>query len=462
MNLWGGRFRRTSAPEFSKLNNSFRFDHRLVFYDIDGSIAYSKALHQAGVLKITEAAAIQRALRSLEKECAAKPQSVLDALEKYEDVHSFVEAKLVERVGEIGKKIHTGRSRNDQVSTDFRLYIRGQCQRLRRAIASLMRVLLLNAQRDLTAILPGYTHLQRAQPILFAHYWMAYFEMFSRDLDRLASTAQRANVMPLGSGALAGSGFPIDRDFLARELGFNSVTANSLDAVSDRDYVVEFLSASSILMMHLSRLAEDLILYSTAEFDFIELNDALTSGSSLMPQKKNPDALELTRGKTGRVYGNLHRLLVTLKALPLAYNKDLQEDKEPVFDTVDTLDAVLPAMIAVIRTLRVKRDKMRQTAGSGFLNATDCADYLVRKGLPFRAAHEIVGRIVLHALRKRTRLEQLSLEEFRSFTPDFGPDVFKVIELKKSIEGKSVKGGTATRQVQRAIQDAKRYLNQIQ
>jgi argininosuccinate lyase len=460
--LWGGRFRQPAAPEFSRLNDSFPFDYRLLAFDIEGSVAYSKALQRARLLKRNEGSAIRSALGSLWRDCCSQPRLLLNALTKYEDVHSFVEAKLIERVGEMGGKIHTGRSRNDQVALDLRLYLRHHCRQLQKKVATLMGALLTNAQRDLTAILPGYTHLQRGQPVLLAHYWMAYFEMFSRDWERMTSTQNRLNVMPLGSGALAGGGFPIDREFLARELGFESISRNSLDAVSDRDFAVEVLSDSSILMMHLSRLAEDLILYSTAEFDFIELSDAVTSGSSLMPQKKNPDALELIRGKTGRVYGNLHHLLVTLKALPLAYNKDLQEDKECLFDTIETLDLALAGMTVVVRTLKVKVNSMRVAAESGFLNATDCADYLVRKGLPFRSAHEAVGRIVLHALRREISLEELSLEEFRSFSLLFEADIFNALSLKRSIESKFLKGGTATNPVRKAIENAKRYIAQIQ
>ncbi|MBZ5554746.1 MAG: argininosuccinate lyase [Acidobacteriia bacterium] len=460
--LWGGRFRESAAPEFSRLNNSFPFDHRLLPFDIEGSVAYSKALQRAGVLKTTEAVAIRRALRSLARNCSIHPRLVHNALAHYEDVHSFVEAKLIERVGKIGKKIHTGRSRNDQVALDLRLYLRHHCGQLRRQLVLLMKTLTANAQRDLTTVLPGYTHLQRGQPVLLAHYWMAYFEMFSRDWERMTSTLGHIDVMPLGSGALAGSGFPIDRRLLARELGFESISRNSLDAVSDRDFAVEFLCSGSLLMTHLSRLAEDLILYSTAEFDFVELSDAVTTGSSLMPQKKNPDALELIRGKTGRVFGNLLQLLVTLKALPLAYNKDLQEDKECIFDTVDTLDVALEAIPVVLRTLKVKTERMKQAAESGYLNATECADYLVRKGLPFRAAHEAVGKVVLHALERGLSLERLSLREFKSFSPLYGPDLFDAINLKHCIESKSLEGGTATIHVKRAIKNAQRRIAQIQ
>lgn len=459
--LWGGRFNQSPAFEFSRLNNSFSFDYRLLRFDIEGSIIYSKALHRAKVLTATEAKRIQRALHLLDAETSRRPEAVLNTRDKFEDVHSFVEAKLVERVGALGKKIHTGRSRNDQVALDLRLYLRHQSKSISQDLRRLMQALLVNAQKDLDTILPGYTHLQRAQPILLGHYWMAYFEMLSRDVDRFTMSSRRLNVMPLGSGALAGSGFRIDREFLARELGFESISKNSLDAVSDRDFALEFLANASILMMHLSRLAEDLILYSTAEFDFVELSDSMTSGSSLMPQKKNPDALELIRAKSSRVYANLQRLLIVLKALPLAYNKDLQEDKESIFDTVDTLESTLPAMIAVVQTLKVKPQSMRQAAEGTYSNATECVDYLVRKGVPFRTAHEIVGQLVLHAIQRKVSLDSLCLDEFRAFSPSFGSDVFAAIRLKRTIESKSLKGGTARSRVKRAIEDAKRYLAKI-
>jgi argininosuccinate lyase len=460
-NLWGGRFRTLPAPEFSRLNNSFRFDYRLLPFDAEGSMAYAKALQRARVLTATESKNIRRALNDLRIEFADKPERILADVNRYEDVHSFVEAKLVERIGELGKKIHTGRSRNDQVTLDLRLFLRHQSAVLKGRLVDLMRGLVSNAERHIGIILPGYTHLQRAQPILLAHYWLAYFEMLKRDLDRITASDRRANVLPLGSGALAGSGFPINRALLARELKFSSVSKNSLDAVGDRDMAVEFLSNASILMMHLSRLAEDFILYSTSEFGFAELSDLVTSGSSIMPQKKNPDALELIRGKTARVYGNLQRLLVTLKALPMSYNKDLQEDKEALFDTVDTLDDSLAAIRLVVSTLKVNAHQMWRAAQLGYANATECADYLVRKGLPFRTAHEIVGKTVLLAIERNVPLEELSLEEFKSFSSRFGKDVYAALSLQQSIESKNLEGGTATIRVTEAIRDAKRFLTQL-
>jgi argininosuccinate lyase len=344
------------------------------------------------------------------------------------------------------------------VALDLKLYLRSESRGVRRLLLALMRALVKNAEKHLETILPGYTHLQRAQPIRLAHFWLAYFQMLVRDLSRWDSCADRMNTMPLGSGALAGSGFPIDRDFLARELGFRGATQNSLDAVSDRDHVAEFLSCAAILMMHLSRLSEDLIVYSTSEFGFVELSETVSSGSSLMPQKKNPDSLELIRGKSGRVFGNLQRVLVMLKGLPLAYNKDMQEDKEAIFDTLDTVNASLTVATEVLGTLRIHAKAMSRAAASSYSNATECADYLVRKGVPFREAHELTGKIVLYAIRRGVPLEKLGLDELRSFSPRFQVDVRKALELQRTVESKAVAGGVARKQVKKAIQDAKRFL----
>ena len=459
--LWGGRFQSDAAREFLRLNNSFPFDHRLLPFDIVGSIAYCRALQRAGVLNRAESRAILSGLDWLRTKCSRDESFVREALDDYEDVHSFVEAQLVRRVGKVGKKIHTGRSRNDQVALDLRLYLRQASGEIRRAMATLLAAFLSNARKHFSLILPGYTHLQRAQPILMSHYWLSYFEMLRRDWERFQHFEEKAASLPLGSGALAGSGFPIDRDFLAKELGFHEISRNSLDAVSDRDFAIEFLSHSSILMVHLSRLAEDLILYSTSEFNFVELCDTVTSGSSIMPQKKNPDALELIRGKSGRVFGNLQRLLVVMKGLPLAYNKDLQEDKEALFDTVDTLESVLWVLPEILTTLKVKPEQMRRAAELGYSNATECADYLARKGLPFREAHATVGRMVVYAISQDCPLERLTLQQFRSFSLLFGPDVFKEIQIERSIARKSIRGGTASTQVKKAIQDAERYVAKI-
>lgn len=450
-----------AAPEFSRLNDSFRFDYRLLPFDIEGSIAYAKALLRARILTTPEAQHIESGLRGLKERYEGAPAELLRAVMDYEDVHSFVESKLTERIGDAARKLHTGRSRNEQVVLDLRLYLRERNHALRQQIVGLMQALVANAGKHLRVILPGYTHLQRAQPVLLSHYWLAHFEMLARDVERLDASQRRCDVLPLGSGALAGNSIGIDRNFLAQQLFFPVVSANSLDAVSDRDFVLEFIACASILMMHLSRLAEDLILYSTSEFDFIELSDAVTSGSSLMPQKKNPDALELARGKTGRVYGNLQRLLTTMKALPLTYNKDLQEDKEALFDTVETLELTVLAMTRVVRSLKVHPEIMRRASTSGYLNATDCADYLVRKGLPFRSAHEVLGKIVLYAIQKGIPLEKLTLKEFQTFSPSFKNDVYAALDLPECIESKSVKGGTATRQVRKAIRDAKQHLKKL-
>ncbi|MDD5543989.1 MAG: argininosuccinate lyase [Acidobacteriia bacterium] len=460
--MWGGRFQQGPSPLFERFNNSFSFDYRLLPFDVQGSLAYCKALERAGILTAPESKKLQRALRNLVNRIAARPRTLRDALPQFEDVHSFVEAQLVAAVGDLGKKIHTGRSRNDQVALDLKLYLRSESKGIRERLLLLLRTLTQNAEKHLDVILPGYTHLQRAQPIRLAHYWLAYFEMLVRDLERLESCSRRMNTLPLGSGALAGSGFPIDRQFLARELGFRRPTRNSLDAVSDRDHVAELLSCLAILMMHLSRLAEDLILFSTAEFHFVELSDAVSSGSSLMPQKKNPDSLELIRGKTGRVYGNLLRLLVVMKGLPLAYNKDMQEDKEAVFDTVDTVFGSLEMATLVLQTLKLDSHAMARAALASHANATDCADYLAQKGLPFRKAHELTGKIVRYALQKGVPLEELELHEFRSFSPLFNEDVRKALTLERAVESKAIEGGVARKFVQKAINNAKHVLAQIE
>jgi argininosuccinate lyase len=456
--MWGGRFERPPAPEFWRLNRSFPFDHRLLPFDIEGSTAWARALKRAGVLDRREERAVLRSLEKIRKENAANPARVPRSLDRFEDVHSFVEAAVINRAGEAGKKLHTGRSRNDQVTLDFRMYVVSESDRARGKLRTLIGSLIQNARRHFGVILPAYTHLQRAQPVLLSHLWLAYAEMLFRDIDRFVVVERTAKVLPLGAGACAGSGVRIDREKLAKDLGFAAVSRNSLDTVSDRDFAVEFLFAGALLMTHLSRMAEDLILYSTAEFGFVELDDSVTSGSSLMPQKKNPDALELVRGKSGRAFGNLERLLVVLKGLPFAYNKDMQEDKEAVFDTADTVALSLDAMNLVVRTLRVDKERTREAASGGFQNATECADYLTRKGLPFRTAHEIVGKLIVFALEKGVALEHLPLSEFKRFSPLFGKDVHRGLSLDHCVKSRSVSSGTAPQYVRKAIKDAERRL----
>jgi argininosuccinate lyase len=453
MKLWGGRFQAEADAEFARFNASFAFDRRLIEADIEGSLAHAEALAAAGLLTEDEGQKIAAGLReTLRRAC--EEQGYLDSREA-EDVHSFVEAELVAAIGDAGYKLHTGRSRNDQVATDLRIFVRGEIDRIAESLREMQLALIDLAEANSDCIIPGYTHLQRAQPILFAHYLLAYFQMMKRDRARLADVRVRVNRLPLGAGALAGTGFEIDREMIARRLGFDGLCENSVDAVSDRDFAIEFIGAAAIAMIHLSRLAEDLIIYSTAEFGFIELSDAVSTGSSLMPQKKNPDSLELIRGKAGRVFGHHAALLATMKGLPLAYNKDMQEDKEALFDTIDTLGGSLAVMATVLRSVTVHRDKMRQAAVTGYLNATDLADYLVRKGLEFRKAHELVGRVVMHAIELGKPLEELSLEEYRRFSAVFGDDLYDSLRLESSIAAKSTIGGTSSARVRDALLTAR-------
>ncbi len=447
--LWGGRFTKKPDETFARFNNSFQFDKRLFEADVRASIAHANGLRGAGVLSDAEAGSIQDGLRAL-LDRAKTDASFFDD-NNAEDVHSFIESKLVALVGEVGKKLHTGRSRNDQVATAFRLWLRGENEAILNSVRELQRALLALAERHREAVMPGYTHLQRAQPVLFAHWCLAYFEMFLRDRERLVGVSKRINMMPLGSAALAGTSFPIDREAVAKELGFDGVSANSLDAVSDRDFAVEFVAACSLIMVHLSRLAEDLIIYSTAEFGFIELSDAVSTGSSLMPQKKNPDALELIRGKAGRVFGHQMALLAVLKGLPLAYNKDMQEDKEAVFDCVDTVTDCLQAAVVLLRYITLNEAQTRDAATKGFLNATELADYLVTKGVPFRTAHDLVGKIVLYANETSRELNDLELKDFHKFSSEIEPDVLDALSLDRTLTSKDRTGGTSPERVAEAL-----------
>ena len=444
--LWGGRFEGKIDPGFAEFNNSYRFDRRLFAADVTASIAYCRALEDARVITAVEGTQIREALDTILKSGA-------DEVHSAEDVHSFVEARLIELIGDTGRKLHTGRSRNDQVATDFRLWLRGSIDELNETIRETQSSLLDFAEANREIVIPGYTHLQRAQPVLLAHWCLAYFEMLARDRERLADVRRRVNVMPLGSAALAGTSFPIDREALARALGFEGVSRNSLDAVSDRDFAVEFLSASSLIMVHLSRLAEDIILYASTEFGFFELGDAIATGSSLMPQKKNPDSMELVRGKAGRVFGDLMALLATLKGLPLAYNKDMQEDKEAVFDAFDTTSASLRVTATVLRNLGINKERAAAAASSGYMNATELADYLVRKGMPFRDAHELVGKIVMRAIESGKELEQMDLSQFSALIEE---DVYEALSLERTLGAKNQIGGTAREVVDKALKTDQR------
>jgi argininosuccinate lyase len=455
-NLWGGRFEGEPSARFVAFNQSLSVDRRLWQADIAGSLAWCKALAKAGVLDEREAREIATGLRAISIEIENDPMSIERSAA--EDVHTFVESRLTAIVGDAARKLHTGRSRNDQVATDLKLYLKSRAASVDARLVDLVRALVALAEPNAALPMPGYTHLQRAQPITVGHHLLAYVEMFARDRRRLTDAVAGFDVSPLGSGALAGTAFAVDRAALAKDLGFAKATANSLDAVSDRDFLVEFLAAAALTGVHFSRLAADLTLWATAEFGFVEFSDAFATGSSIMPQKKNPDVAELIRGKSGRLAGNLVALLTTLKGLPLAYNSDMQEDKEPFFDSVDTLEAILGVLPPLLASLTFRTERMREAAGEHFATATDLADYLVRKGLPFREAHEVVGRVVLHASRLGTSLEDLPLEDLRRFSSLIDADVKDALGVDASLRARAVTGGTAPVAVARALATARALL----
>lgn len=445
--MWGGRFRSETHPLVETFTHSLPVDRRLYAYDIRGSIAWARALARAGAITSREASRLARGLAAIEKSIAG---GRVRFARQDEDIHMGIERLLTDRIGAVGAKLHTGRSRNDQVALDIRLYLRDETAAIRKAAAALQRALRDQARRHLDVVMPGYTHLQRAQPILLSHHLLAYVEMLERDRERFRDGLARINVMPLGSGALAGTNYPVSRERIAKELGFPAVTSNSLDAVSDRDFIIEFLSNAAMMMMHLSRLAEELILWASEEFGFVDIPDAFCTGSSLMPQKKNPDVLELIRGRTGRLYGNLIAVLTTLKALPLTYNRDLQEDKPALFDTVDTLGASLRVLEPLLRGVRFEKASMRR-AVHGTLLATDLADYLVGKGLAFRKAHEVAGRVVAHGLESNADLASLPLRDFRRFSARIDSDVYDFLTVSGSLRRKRQTGSTAPAQVRRQL-----------
>ncbi|MCW2278964.1 argininosuccinate lyase [Heliophilum fasciatum] len=453
--LWGGRFQKGMDKVVEDFHSSIHFDQRLYRQDIRGSIAHARMLGNQEIIPAADAqmiiAGLQDILADIE---AGKVEFDVSA----EDIHMNIEKLLTERIGETGKKLHTARSRNDQVALDIRLYLRDECTETRQLLAELIKTLLDVAEENLETIMPGYTHLQKAQPITLAHHLLAYVQMFERDRDRFADVARRLNRCPLGSGALAGTTFHLDRQAVADELNFDSITENSLDAVADRDFAIEYTAAASLTMMHLSRFCEEIILWSSQEFAFIDLDDAYATGSSMMPQKKNPDLAELIRGKTGRVYGDLMALLTVMKALPLAYNKDMQEDKETLFDAVDTVKGCLTVFTPMIRTMGVRKDKMRAGASGGFTNATDVADYLAKKGVSFREAHEVVGKMVLMCVQKGVSLDELTWEEYQACSPAFEPDIYEAIKIEKCVADRHVPGGPAPQAVRRAIEAARARL----
>jgi len=451
-----GRFGKEMDDRVKAYTVSMHFDKRLYKHDIAGSVAHVRMLAKQGIISEKDAELIIMALISIREEIE---QGRFEFKEELEDIHMNIEARLVEKIGEVGAKLHTARSRNDQVATDIRLFTKEAIGETIRGIGDLQRALLHLAEDNKRLVMPGYTHLQRAQPVLFAHHLLAYFEMFQRDVERFEQCYQRTDVMPLGSGALAGVTYPIDRDFLAKELGFSKISTNSMDAVSDRDFVIDYIAAAGLTMMHISRFAEEIILWSTAEFGFVEIDDAFATGSSIMPQKKNPDVAELARGKTGRIYGHLMAALTIMKSLPLSYDRDMQEDKECLFDTVDTLLSTLEALAPTVATLRVKTDRISRAAETDYMLATDIADYLVKKGIPFRQAHTIVGNLVRYATDIGKALHDVDLIDYRRFCPDFENDV-KSITLESSLAARNATGGTAPENVEKALAEERKTLDE--
>ncbi len=453
--LWGGRFTKETDQLVYHFNASISFDQRFLKQDIEGSIAHVVMLAKQGILTKEEKDAILKGLTGIREDVES---GKLLITEEYEDIHSFVEANLIERIGEAGKKLHTGRSRNDQVALDMRLYIRQEVLYVDELLKELLSTLLKIMEDNTETYMPGFTHLQKAQPVTLAHHVGAYFEMFKRDRLRLKDIYHRMNYCPLGAGALAGTTYPLDRNYTASLLGFEGPTLNSMDSVSDRDYVIEFLSALSTIMMHLSRFCEEIIIWNSNEYRFVEIDDAYSTGSSIMPQKKNPDIAELVRGKTGRVYGALMSMLTTMKGLPLAYNKDMQEDKELTFDAIDTVKGCLALFEGMVRTMKFNRDVMEKSAMLGFTNATDAADYLVGRGVPFRDAHGIIGRLVLYCIDKQCGIEDLSIEELREICPAFEEDVYDAIRLKTCVEKRLTLGAPGACAMREAIRSHKAYL----
>ena len=453
--LWGGRFTKQTDQLVFDFNASITFDKRLFYEDVTGSIVHATMLAKQGILTEEERKSIVEGLTGILEDV---DDGTLAIDESQEDIHSFVEATLIDRIGDAGKKLHTGRSRNDQVALDMRLYTRTRVAECDGLLKKLLEVILDTMENNLDTYMPGFTHLQKAQPITLAHHYGAYFEMFKRDRQRLSDIYKRMNYCPLGAGALAGTTYPLDREYTARLLHFEGPTLNSIDSVADRDYLIEFLSALSTIMMHLSRFSEEIIIWNSNEYQFVELDDAYSTGSSIMPQKKNPDIAELVRGKTGRVYGALMALLTTMKGLPLAYNKDMQEDKEMAFDAMDTAADCITLFTGMIQTMKFRKDRMAKSAMNGFTNATDAADYLVGKGVPFRDAHGIIGRLVLYCIEKDTSIDALSLEELRSISDKFDEDIYDAISLKTCVEKRLTIGAPGEKMMKQVIEKNKEYL----
>lgn len=457
MKLWAGRFQKETDTQVNDFNSSILFDQRMYKQDIQGSLAHATMLGRQGIITKEEADDIVNGLTAILQDI--EDGKVEFSMEN-EDIHMNIEAMLTQRIGPDGKRLHTGRSRNDQVAVDFRLYVKSEIPKIIGMLLDLEKVLIEKAKANTETVMPGYTHMQRAQPTTFAHYMMAYANMIRRDITRLEDCLERMDECPLGAGALATSSYPIDREFTAHALGFKKPTENSMDSVSDRDFAIEFLSACSILMMHLSRFSEEIILWCSWEFKFVEMDDAYSTGSSIMPQKKNPDVAELVRGKTGRVYGSLITLLTVMKGLPLAYNKDMQEDKEPVFDAIDTVELCIPVFSAMLETMTVLPKNMRKAASGGFINATDCADYLTRKGMPFREAYMIVGRLVNNCLKSGDTLDTLTLRDFRAVSNLFDGDIYDALALKTCVNERKVMGGPAEQEVLRQIAYIEKFVEE--
>ena len=453
--LWGGRFTKETDQMVYDFNASIGFDKRLYRQDIEGSMAHVKMLAKQQILTEQERDQILEGLAGILKDVE---DGTLPITKEYEDIHSFVVANLIDRIGDAGKKLHTGRSRNDQVALDMKLYVREEVQKTDALLTDLLKVILHIMEENLDTIMPGFTHLQKAQPITLAHHMGAYYEMFRRDRSRLSDIYNRMNVCPLGSGALAGTTYPLDREYTASLLGFSGATLNSMDSVSDRDYVIEYLSALSTIMMHLSRFSEEIIIWNSNEYQFVEIDDAYSTGSSIMPQKKNPDIAELVRGKTGRVYGALMSMLTTMKGIPLAYNKDMQEDKEMAFDAMDTVNACLPLFTGMLATMKFRKSVMERSAQRGFTNATDAADYLVNHGVPFRDAHGIIGQLVLTCIQKECALDDLPLSEYKAVSPVFEEDIYEAISMKTCVEKRLTKGAPGKGAMLEAIQVYKQEL----
>ena len=456
--LWGGRFQKETSKLMEDFNSSIGFDYKLYHYDIIGSIAHANMLGKTGIITEKEAEIIIKGLKEVESDIE---HGKVDFKTENEDIHMNIEVMLTDKIGNIGKKLHTARSRNDQVALDVRLYTRDAVINIIELLEEWIKALIEVSEKNIDAVMPGYTHLQRAQPISFAHNIMAYAEMAKRDILKLKSWLKIHNVMPLGSGALAGTTFPIDREMVAKELGFEKICMNSLDGVSDRDFIIDFLAYASAGMMHLSRMCEELIIWSSQEFNFIEIDDQYSTGSSMMPQKKNPDAAELVRGKTGRVYGDLMTILAIMKGLPLAYNKDMQEDKECLFDGVSTWMKCIKIMIPMIKTMKINRKNMLNAAKGGFTNATDLADYLVRKGIAFREAHRITGEIVYYCIKNHKNIEDMSLEEFGEFDENIDADVYESIDIVNCCKTRNSVGGTSFTQIKNSIENMKEFISEI-